>query len=310
MKWRRKTLLLKRESVYGVDAIPTGVANAVLAFDVELNPVEHEAVERDPLRPYFGDAESVIAGEHVALSFAVELTPSGGAVDAPAAWSAVARACGLAETINAVVSVVYDPVSTAEESATVYINIDGTRHAILGFRGKPSLDFTANQVPMLRVEGLGLIVAAAAQALPTVTLTGWPTGRDVSKANTPTFTLHGFAAAMQSLQIDFGSEVVYRNRVNAETVEIVGRKASGSATIDAPALATKDFFAISRTDPPTLGALQLIHGAGAGNIVQIDAPSVQILPPSYADSDGVVGLEMGLKLLPVTGDDEFKITTK
>lgn len=310
MKWRRKSLLLKPEATYGTDAVPTGAANAFIAFDVELTPIAHEAVEREPLRPYYGDAEAVIAGEHVALAFSVELTPSG-AVDSAPAWGPGARTCGLAETITPSTGPVeYDPVSTGEESGSVYLNIDGTRHAILGFRGKSSLQFNANQRPMKRIEGMGLLVAPAAQALPTVDFTSWKIGVDINKSNTPTFTLHGYAAVMQSLSIDLGQQAVYRSRVNAETVEITGRKVTGSVTIDAPALGTKDFFAISLTDPPTLDALQLIHGAGAGNIVQIDAPKVQILPPSYVDSDGITGLQMGLKFVPDTGDDEIKITVK
>lgn len=309
MRWRRKTLLLKMEVTYGTDPVPTGAADAVLAFDVELNPIEHEEIERDPLLPYYGGAESVIAGEHVTLAFSIELAGSGAAGTVPA-WGPGARICGLAETNTPAVDTQYDPVSTGEESGAIYLNIDGTRHAVLGFRGKSSLDYTAGQRPMKRIEGVGLLVAPTAAALPTLTLAAWKTALDVSEANTPTFTLHGYAAVLQSLKIDLGQEVVYRNRVNGEAVEIVGRKMTGSVTIDAPALATKDFFAISRTDPPTLAALQLIHGNAAGEIIQVDAPKVQILPPAYTESDGLAGLEMGLKFLPDTGDDELKITVK
>ena len=309
MKWRKKTLLLKAEAGYGTDPVPTGAADAVKAFDVEINPIEHEEIEREPLRGYYGAAESVIAGEHVTFSFSVELAAAGSAGGIPA-WGVASRICAFAETNNIGVDTQYDLVSSGEESGGIYLNIDGTRHAILGCRGKCSLDYTVNQRPMKKIEGVGLLVAPAAAALPTPTLTSWKTPLDVGKANTPTFTIHGYAALLKSLQIDLGQEVVYRNRVNGEAVEIIDRNMTGTLMIDAPALATKDFFAISRTDPPTTGALQLIHGNTAGQIIQIDAPKVQVLPPSYEDSDGLAGLSMGLKFLPTSGDDEIKITVK
>lgn len=309
MKWRRKTLLLKPETVYGSDSVPTGAANAILAFDVELTPAAHEAAEREPLRPYYGAAESVIGQEHVALNFSVEMTPSG-AADTPAKWGIVPRICGMAETINGSVSVQYDPVSDGEESGSIYMNIDGTLHRITGFRGAASMTWEQGAVPKFTCQGFGLKEAIAAEALPTVDFTGWPAGRDVGKANTPTFTVHGHAAVMQSLSIEFGQAAAFRPRVNGETVEITDRKTTGTLTIDAPALATKDYFALSVQDPPLLDTLQLIHGAGAGNIVQLDAPKVQVLPPGYSDSDGLVGLEIELRFTPDAGDDELTITTK
>lgn len=309
MRWRKKSLLLKMETVYGTDAMPTGAANAVLAFEVEITPIAHEEIEPDPLRGYFGGVESVIAGEHVAFSFSVQMASSGAAGTIPA-WGPAARICAMSETNNPGVDTQYDLISDAEESGSIYLNIDGTRHAIVGCRAKSSLDFTVNQIPMMKVEGMGLLVAPAAAALPTVDLSGFKTATDISMANTPTFTIDGYDAILKSLQIDLGQVVGYRNRVNAESVEITDRKATGTVSIDAPALGTKDFFALSRADPPTPVVLQMIHGNAAGNIIQLDAPKVQILPPSYEDSDGVLGLTMGLKFLPDSGNDELKITAK
>lgn len=309
MRWAKKTLLLKMQPTPGVDPVPTGAADAVLAFDVELNPLEHEEVERNPLLPYYGGAESVITGVHSTCSFSVELAGSGAAGTIPA-YGPGMRVCALAETNNVGVDTQYDPVSGGEEAGAIYLNIDGTLHVLLDFRGKSSLDYTVNQVPMKKIEGVGLLVPIAAAALPAVTLSGFKTGLPVSKTNTPTFTLHGYAAIMKSLQIDLGQAVAYRERLNSETVEVTGRKVTATITLDAPALATKDFSAISQANPPTLAALQLIHGNAAGEIVQLDAPKVQILPFSYEDSDGLAGLSIGLKFLPDAGDDEIKITVK
>ena len=60
----------------------------------------------------------------------------------------------------------------------------------------------------------------------------------------------------------------------------------------------------------TTGALQVVHGTTAGNIVQLDATLAQVLNPTYGESQGIRTLQMGLSIIPTNGDDDFKITVK
>jgi hypothetical protein len=96
--------------------------------------------------------------------------------------------------------------------------------------------------------------------------------------------------------------------VGEESVHIVDRAPKGDVSIEETALATKNFHAICAAH--TTGALQMIHGTSAGNIVQIDAPVVQLLSPSYADSNGILMLNMQLALIPDAGDDELTLTVR
>lgn len=214
----------------------------------------------------------------------------------------------MAETINIGVDVQYDPVSSGEESVSMYFYMDGILHKLIGSRGNIKISARANENPMLTFSFIGLFVDPTDAANPTLTLTGWTAPIAVNKANTPTFTLHTFAAVMASLELDLGNVMAHRDLVNSESVQIVDANGSGAVSIEAPALATKDFFAIAKAG--TLGALQLIHGTVAGNIVQVDAPKVQVGAPGYGDSDGVAMLNMGLTVTPDAGDDELKITVK
>jgi hypothetical protein len=52
----------------------------------------------------------------------------------------------------------------------------------------------------------------------------------------------------------------------------------------------------------------MVHGTTAGNIVTIGAPNVQIVSPTYGESDGISTLQMGLSMVPGSGgNDEFTI---
>lgn len=300
-------LLAKREVTYATD--PTPVAgDAVLAFDVEITPFEANDIERRPATPWFRAAEQIPAGRHVILEFSVEASSSGAAGTAPAHGSALLRGSGHAEVINVGVDVQYNLISAAYESATLYWFMDGQRHRVLGWRGSMRFEARANQRPMHRFRGIGLYTGPTASAPPAPSFTAWRKPQIVSQAQTPTMTIHGTAVVLRSLSIDLGQRVVHRDLVGSESVQILGRSPSGEALIEAPALGTKDWFASAAAE--TLGALQMIHGVGAGNIVQVDAPQVKVMKPAYQNEDGAAMLRLGLNILPSAGDDEIKFTFK
>lgn len=303
--WRKKSILAKAEGTYATDASPTGAANAIIALNAQITPIEAQEVRRELDRPYMGAEPTILAGQHVAMQFETEAT-GGGAVDTAPPHAPLFRASGLAETVNASTSVVYDPVSAAFESASLYFNLDGTLHKALGARGNLGFLLQAQQIPRWTHRFLGLIADPAATALPTETLTAWQGPIESSDTNTPTFSIHGYSAVLERLELDFGNDVQGRFLVGQENVVIVDRNVTGRAVIEAPALGTKDFFAIARAE--TRAALQLVHGTTAGNIVTIDAPKVQIGRPTYQNSQGFVHLVLPLTFTPDTGDDEISIT--
>lgn len=308
LKFRKKVILAKVESTYGVDAAPTGSANAILVHALEISPMEGDTISRDLVRPTLGNDQQIHVGTHVKVNFDVEAAGSGSAGAAPA-YGPLLRACGLAETINAGTDVQYDPVSGGEESATLYFHLDGQKHALLGARGTLSLSMDPKGIPYFRFAFTGLWVDPASVADPTPDFSAFQTPLAVTNANTPTFSLHGISPNLLSFGFDQNNEVVYRNVVGEESVQIVDRAPGGNVTIEAPALSTFNAFTTAKAN--TLGALQLVHGTAAGNIVQFDAGQVQLLQPKYGESDGIATLQMDLSFVPTSaGDDDFKITVK
>lgn len=303
---RKRTLLAKIETTYGVDAAPTDAANAILVSNLTITPIESEYVDRDLIRTYLGASEQLPAAVHAQVEFDCEIAGSGAAGTAPA-WGPLLRACGFSETVTATVKVEYKPVSGAFESITIYVNVDGVLHKLLGARGTVSLALNARERPLFRFRFLGLFVAVADAAAPTPTYTPWQRPLPVNKTNTPTLSLHGLATAVMSeLAIDAGVTPVFTSLVGAERVDITDRQMTGSITLEAVSVATKDWWSAVRN--ATLGAFQLVHGTAAGNKVRLDAPAVQLTTPRYADLDGVAMLSMAMRLLPSAGNDELTIT--
>lgn len=305
---RKRTILAKTEVTYGVDPTPTGAANAILVRNLSITPLNAENVSRDLVRPYLGASEQLIASKYVGCEFEVEMAGSGTAGTAPA-YGPLLLACGFAETIVAVTSATYAPVSASFKSATIYYNVDGVLHKITGARGNVELMVNSGQIPVFKFTFTGLYNAPTDTAAPAVTYTSFQTPLAANTTNTTGFSLFSYSAAMESLSLNMGNAVNYRSLIGAEDVLMTDRQITGSVVFEAPNIATKDFFSIALAS--NLGALDITHGTTAGNKVQILSSRVDISNPSYSDSNGIQMLNVPLTLVPSTaGNDEISIVVK
>jgi hypothetical protein len=299
-------LLAKPETVYGTDSSPTGMANAIQATNCKYD-ISATEVERDLLKPYMGHQGVILTGKFVTLSFEVEIAGSG-AAGTPPNWGALMKMCGFAEVITATTKVVYNPISGSFQAGSIYYNLDGVNHIGLGARGNLKASLQPKQIPRFTFEMKALLGTITDTALPTVDYTGFQAPVPVSKANT-TFTLHGYAGATESVSIDLGAGIEDRLLINKESIEYVERKATGQAVMEASTLATINWY--QKAFAHQVGAMALVHGTTAGNIVQFDAANVQLGVPSYGDSQKIVNNQLNLKLKPSdAGNDELLITVK
>jgi len=298
--------LIKPETVYATDATPTGMANAIQFNDVTVNPMAGGEVSRDLLLPYFGHQGVILTGTHATLQGSVELAGAGVAGDAPA-WGVLLRACGMDEVIEEGVDVQYAPISGAFEAATIYYNLDGVRHIILGARGTFSLSLVPAQIPRMTFNFTGLSGTITDTALPTVDLAAFVDPVPVNKANT-TMTLHGWASIAESIALDLANAVEPRLLIGEESIKITGRQSTGTAVVQATSLATKNWFALSAAH--TKGTLVIQHGTVAGNIITFGAPKVQIGRVTQGVTQGIANYSLPLMLTPDAGNDELLITVK
>ncbi|MBF0095161.1 MAG: hypothetical protein HQL34_11530 [Alphaproteobacteria bacterium] len=305
--WRKTYILAAIETTYGVDEVPSG-ANAIKIRNANLVPLAGNTEDRGLLKPKLGASPKVPVSIHRKTDFEVEVAGSGAAGDVPG-WGVLARMCGLDETVTAATKVEYTPISTGFESASLYYYKDNQLRKLLGARGTFGMSFQAGNLPHFKVEGLGLWSAASEPGtIPAPGYTGFADGIPVSKNNTPIFTLFGHALVMKSLEMNLGSATALRDLVNFKEIALTDRQTTGSVVFEWPPIATFDPEAVAQAG--TTGALQLVHGTTAGNIIQIDAPAVQITEPAMVEDQGVTMCQCTLTFTAPQGDDEFVITAK
>lgn len=309
MYWAEKLLLIKTETVYGVDSNPAEDADAILATNVKLSPMEGQDVSRELERVYMGAQPTVAAGLHSKITFKVEMKGSGQAGTAPAI-APIFIACAFAEDASGgEVTYTRMGIGAQHGSAVVYINIGGILYKMLGARGTAKLTVNAQGIAYLECEITGLFVMPEDQALPTPSY-----GSQLSLVpvistteNTPVFTVGSIPMVMNSLTLDFGNTVELRNWIGSDSVVITAISESIQTKIEAVPLATWNPYALAKAG--TTQELRLTNGTEAGNIVDVAVDALQIQRPSTIDqTQGIVDWTIQGVPQPVIGNDQLTIT--
>lgn len=304
IRFERKAVLAKTETVYGTDSTPSGAANAVLLKNATINPLNGEMVPRDVIRAGYGTLAGWFVARHITMNTRIDLAGAGAAGTAPA-FSPFLRACGLAETISAGVKVDYTPVHSGFESVSNYFNQEGTRHIAAGMRGNAKFRFQKRKTPEIELDMIGLWKSDTSVALPALTTTAWKDPLPSTPANTPTFTVDGVAVLGSSLEIDLGMECAYRDLLNSEEIIVKERKPKLTMMIEELPLATKNFFALVGAAPVPLA---YVHGVGAGKIVDISVPLIQITGCQRQEEESVSMLNITADI--ILGAPEMTISIK
>ncbi len=306
IKWRSKIILAEIESAYGTDPSPTGSANAVLATDVQITPMEGNDVSRDLETPWLGAQATIPTELHAKLSFKVELAPSGTAGSAPA-WGVLLRGCAVAETIVASTSVTYNPITDSHESLTFHLWIGSTRYVLLGARGNCMISVDAQGIPYLEFEFTGLFSQPSEQARPTPDTSAWQKPLVATTANTPTFTMAGTSFVMRRARLDLGNQVENRFLVGSESVLITDKSESFETTVEAVALTTFNPFSLAAAQSSV--AVSLVHGTAAGAISTLSLPAAQMQrPQGLENAQDIKEWPLRLVPLPTSGNDQWTLT--
>mgnify|MGYP006275491755 FL=1 len=303
---RRKALILaKTETTYGTNSSPSG-SDAVLVRNLDITPLDADVVSRDLIRPYYGNSDQLLANPRVRVTCEVELAGSGTAGTAPR-YDALLKACGLASTIVASTSVTYAPVSSSFSSCTILYNIDGVQHAVTGARGTFTMTCELGQIPTLQFEMTGIYNTPTDTAQPAVTYAAQATPLIFRDGNTSAFSFFSYSGCLMSVNMQLTNSVVYRELVGCtKQVLITDRKPAGTVSIEAPTIATKDYFSVALGT--STGSLTFLHGTTAGNRVTFTSLQSDVTQPTYSDSDGIAMLNIPYVALPTTaGNDEFSL---
>lgn len=301
---KKTVLYAKIETTSGTDSTPTAADNAVMAFDVSIEP-KADMKERNAGNSDRSLHANIRGKTSVDIKFSVELKGSGTKGTAPR-YGALLRACDRLETALANTSVTYTPALTSE-TCTIWINMDGILHKAVGCAGDCEIDLTSGDVPMLKFTFSGVY------ALPTDSVIEAPTFDttipQIVKGTTTTFG--SYAAIIEKLVLKFGNSVLERTSINAAegilAFAVGNRKPSGTMTCEAVLRATSNADFWSYFDAGTTKALSLVLGATAGNIVTLTAPACKLDAPKYGDRDGLRTFDVDFSCARSAGNDELTI---
>jgi hypothetical protein len=302
---RKRLILAKTEVTYGTDSVPAGT-DAVLVRSLEVTPLESDVVSRDLIRPYYGNSDQLLANTRVRCSFEVELAGSGTAGTAPR-YDALLKSCAMSATIVASTSVTYAPVSSSFSSCTIVYNVDGVQHKLTGARGTVTMNCQLGQIPTLQFEMTGIYNAPTDTAQPAVTYSNQATPLIFKEGNTSSFQFFSYSGCLNMVSFNLANEIVYRELIGCtKEVLITDRRPAGEVMIEAPTIATKDYFTIALGS--TTGNLTFLHGTTAGNRVTFTASQADVTQPTYSDQDGIQMLTLPYVALPTTaGNNEFSL---
>lgn len=305
----------KVQTTPGMDAAPTGAANAVLMSEGSITPLDAQAIDRSLIRGYFGGSEQLVGPASVKLTYAVELAGSGVAGTAPA-WGQLLQGCAVAEGLLASPArVEYTPVSTSLKMLTQYYYDDGALHKLLDSMGNCTLSAKVGERPMLRFEWTGLDGGIAVVPNATGVFTPWKKPVAMTKANVIDITLGGTYAAgalsggtvynSTGLELNFGNVVNFSAMLSTETVDISDRQST--ATLELELTAAQEVAMMASVKANETQALGFTIGTAAGNKVLVFAPAAQLTNPRKSELNGKRLIGFDVRLVPVNGNDEWRI---
>jgi hypothetical protein len=183
---------------------------------------------------------------------------------------------------------------------SIYFYVDGILFKITGARGTWKIKLNANGIAVIEFMMTGLFTQPGSAAIPANPTYGTQLTQDpqvANTANTPTFTIGGYAAILRNFTFDAGNEVKTRFLIRSESVIIPASDEKVEFQIEAVPLAQFDPYSIANAGGTQ--ALSLVHGVGAGKIATLSIPTFQLLNPGGLEAvDGIVEHPLRGKALP------------
>jgi hypothetical protein len=303
LRTQRAVLAAKVEATEGTAETLTATER-ILALSASFQR-NAEMMERNPFRPTLSQLASIPGKRTANLQMVVEGKGATGGGIAPE-YGTLLKGCGFSEVIVASTSVTYAPISTGDPSLTVGLYTDGMRQMISGARGTFTMGGAVGEGLMFNFnfQGVQDLVTDVALLAPTYLAT----------VPVPmlgmTFTVHGVTTLFCSnFSIDLGMSLSPRQDFvktsGYASVMLGDRKPVCNFVVEKPLVAGKDWYGIWSAG--TEGAISLVLGSVAGNVITIAAPKFQVTNITEQDDNGRAMLSIDGKLNMNAGDDELTI---
>lgn len=301
----REIILFKLNSgAYGVDAAPAA-SDAVLVENVQWDNRGRRMIERPAIRSSLGALKQVYGGSLIGMRFDVEIKGSGAAGTAPE-FGALLRACRMGETVVALTSVTYKPVSGTSEEGSLYYYEDGKLWKMLGARGNVTANLRTGGVGKLSFDLVGHLSGPTDAALVTPT---YDSTVPPALVGVP-FTVDSYAAVIEALSWDLGNVIAMPPSIGATDgygeITITARDVNGTFDPEAVLVATKDFMGQFKSGA-VMNLTTGVIGATAGNRYQVTMPAISYRDISPGNREGIRTYNNAFGAAEATTDDEVSI---
>ena len=309
-------ILSNRQIVAAKIEVTEGTAETLAAADANvqiLEPAKWEPnismFERNLLDVSLSSFKQIPGTRLATISCKVENKGSGTAGTAPALGKLL-KACGFGETVVAVTSVTYAPVSALASIPTLTVAIyqDGVRKQLKGARGNVKYSAKNGEPGVFDFTFIGVYDAVTDQAL--LTPTGVETTVPVALLSA-VFSVASFAAFVSTISFDMGNKLTPRPDINTAagyiSTLLTSRMPKGSFDPELELVSAHDWY--GRWLAGTTGVLTWKHPGTAGNISTFSVPVCQYIKINDGDRDGVAlaPVEFLMARSAVGGNDEVSL---
>lgn len=301
--WERKAILLGIEVAYGVDPVLNGMAHGILAQNLTIS-VEADKLEREIDRSFFTGNPFVLVGKRVVVEFDFEpLGANPGGVVAPS--DAILRACAHAGTadVGPPLNYAYNPISTAIESAAIYLWMGDQRFVILGARGTLNWEFKIKTFGKAHARLTGMFAIPTSVPIVNGDTTDWQDPPAI-EMETWDVSVDGTTVNAESVTLDMAQETPMLEGSNEREVVVVDRKANGVLRLFDPDVANLNLWTMAASHDK-VPIICEVNG-GTGKLTRFTIPLAQLELPRFAEIERTRGLEIPFTAIASSsGDDEY-----
>ena len=166
--------------------------------------------------------------------------------------------------------------------------------------------WTAQGIPYLELDLIGLYAQPSEQTRPTPDLSGFADPLIVTDANTPEFSINSVDLVLREAVLNLGNQVDPRLLVGSESIIIPAKAELFQARVEAVPVSTFNPYALATAQ--TRVAVELVHGTEAGLITTLSLPTAQLKRPSgFENAQNVVEWPLELVPLPDSGNDQWSL---
>jgi hypothetical protein len=284
-------------------------ADAILIQNLQFNPTESlRLIERNVINSSLNPRKAIYGGSLLGFQFEVELKGSGTAGTAPQALGDLLRSCGLDETIVAVTSVTYNPLSdlSQHESCTIGLRQGDNYRIAKGCRGNVSFVFPTGGICLARFNMIGHIESETQAAAPTPAFQAGTPPAFINVA----FTVAATEFPIAELVLDCQNQISMAPDPNATdgfgAIRVTSRNSQLTLDPEDQGISTKDWVGLLRAGTSQAVATGTV-GSSAGNRFALSVPLAYERDVQFGDREELMITNITMGCEDTDGTNDFSL---